>query len=246
MKESTLNVKSVQIFFANLAWLAIVIVFFLISLMLRDILTAAVASGTLFFLGFAIQNQVKGNVPSNLKNQMTLTLIGGTLITLIVNALIQVNFSAGIQWSGLFDHWPLYTSAIGLWVYAGWLIKSQLGLVNKVEPTSTFINELVVKDRGGEVILLTDEISHIQADGDYIKVYVRGRYYLIRQTLRDILQNLDPSYFRRIHRSTIVNMEFIGSLKPHQNSEYFVYLKNGTELKLSRSYRNALTDFSLA
>jgi two-component system LytT family response regulator len=51
---------------------------------------------------------------------------------------------------------------------------------------------------------------------------------------------LDPQRFARIHRSTIVNLERIRELQPYFNREYIVVLKDGTKLKLSRSYRERL------
>jgi two-component system LytT family response regulator len=51
---------------------------------------------------------------------------------------------------------------------------------------------------------------------------------------------LDPSHFARIHRSTIVNLDRIRELQPWFHGEYIVVLKNGSKLKLSRSYREQL------
>lgn len=244
MKVSTLNLRFFQSFLFYLVWIVIVVVVFLISLSLRDVLTAAVSSAALLLLGLAVSGQLRGNMLLNPRNHVIITLSVATLATIIVNASIQVNFSAGIHWAGLLRHWPLYTSAIALWMYARRVILDHEGLADRIAPV--YLKQVPFRDRAGEVFLSVSEISHIQADGDYIKVYVGERYYLIRQTLKDILQDLDPTSFRRIHRSTIVNLAFIDILKPHRNSEYFVYLTDGTELKLSRSYRDALEDFSLA
>jgi two-component system LytT family response regulator len=54
---------------------------------------------------------------------------------------------------------------------------------------------------------------------------------------------LDADRFLRIHRSTIVNTERIDELRPYGNSEYIVVLEDGTERKLSRTYRDDLSDF---
>ena len=60
---------------------------------------------------------------------------------------------------------------------------------------------------------------------------------MLRETLSDLETRLDPEKFIRIHRSTIVNIERIKELHPHFNGEYLVVLRDGTELKLSRSRR---------
>ena len=53
---------------------------------------------------------------------------------------------------------------------------------------------------------------------------------------------LDPQRFFRIHRSRIVNTERIKELQPWFNGEYVVVLHNGTQLRLSRSYREKLEE----
>ena len=50
-------------------------------------------------------------------------------------------------------------------------------------------------------------------------------------------EKLDPVQFSRIHRSTIINTDFIREMQPHFNGEFHVTMKNGAVLKLSRSYR---------
>jgi two-component system LytT family response regulator len=54
---------------------------------------------------------------------------------------------------------------------------------------------------------------------------------------------LDPEKFLRIHRSTIVNIERIKEVQPWFKGEYVVTLRDGTELSLSRTYRDKLRQF---
>jgi two-component system LytT family response regulator len=67
--------------------------------------------------------------------------------------------------------------------------------------------------------------------------------HLLRETMGGMEERLDPDRFLRIHRSTIINTERLTELRPYGNSEYIVVLDDGTELKLSRTYRDALDDF---
>lgn len=53
-------------------------------------------------------------------------------------------------------------------------------------------------------------------------------------------QRLAAHGFTRIHRSTLVNTERVSELRAPTNGEFAVLLRDGTELKLSRSYRHAL------
>ena len=54
---------------------------------------------------------------------------------------------------------------------------------------------------------------------------------------------LDPRLFQRVHRSTIVNLTRVKSLRAHMNGEYFLRLEGGQELKLSRTYRDKVEYF---
>jgi two-component system LytT family response regulator len=51
---------------------------------------------------------------------------------------------------------------------------------------------------------------------------------------------LDPKKFLRIHRSAIVRIDRIQELQPWFHGEYRVILQNGTQLTLSRNYRENL------
>ncbi len=83
-------------------------------------------------------------------------------------------------------------------------------------------------------------IEWVDAAGDYMCVHAEGRTHVVRATMKQFEERLDPAVFQRIHRSTIVNIGRIRKLKPHTNGEYFLTLEGGHELKLSRSYRDRL------
>jgi two-component system LytT family response regulator len=81
-------------------------------------------------------------------------------------------------------------------------------------------------------------IDWIDAAGDYMCVHAQGNTYVLRETMKALESLLDPAKFARVHRSTIVNIERVSSLRPHMNGEFYLTLSGGQELKLSRSYRN--------
>lgn len=83
----------------------------------------------------------------------------------------------------------------------------------------------------------SDEITHIEAAGDYMCIHVSEEMHTFRATMREIEKRLDPRRFARVHRSTIVNLSRIKAMRPHLNGEYFLMLDSGREIKLSRSYK---------
>ena len=98
--------------------------------------------------------------------------------------------------------------------------------------------KLAIRDGQRIVRVDIDAIQWIDAAGDYMCVHTPSETHVLRGTMHDLEQRLDPARFQRIHRSTIVNLERVKEMRPHQNGEYFLVLDSGHELKLSRSYRD--------
>jgi two-component system LytT family response regulator len=106
-------------------------------------------------------------------------------------------------------------------------------------PTERF----VVKQGGRIRFVEADAIRWIEAAGDYVRLHTDDKAHLLRETMKGMEDQLDPDRFLRIHRSTIINTAHLEELRPYGNSEYIAVLDDGTERKLSRTYRDALTAF---
>ncbi|MBS0365969.1 MAG: response regulator transcription factor [Proteobacteria bacterium] len=87
------------------------------------------------------------------------------------------------------------------------------------------------------------QIQWIDAAGDYMCVHAGGDTHILRGTMKELEELLDPKLFQRVHRSTIVNLNLVRSLRAHMNGEYFLTLEGGHELKLSRTYRDKVEYF---
>jgi two-component system LytT family response regulator len=86
--------------------------------------------------------------------------------------------------------------------------------------------------------VLADEIDWIEAVGDYAALHVGIKNSLLRETLNGLEARLDPEKFARIHRSAIVQVSRIKELQTLPNRELRLRLIDGTELKVSRTYRD--------
>ena len=86
----------------------------------------------------------------------------------------------------------------------------------------------------------TQEVYWFEASGDYVVVHLEKKSHLISQSLNQLEAHLNSNDFARIHRSYIINVHCIAEFEPYFNSEYFITLKNGARLKLSRTYRDQL------
>ena len=99
---------------------------------------------------------------------------------------------------------------------------------------------IAVHDRGRVALLDPRDIEWVAADGDYVRIHASARSYLVRETLTAMAERLCAPRFVRIHRSTIVNVAQIGELRPMPNREFVVVLRDGTKLRSSRSYDEAM------
>ena len=86
-------------------------------------------------------------------------------------------------------------------------------------------------------------IRWIDAAGDYMCIHAGNDTHILRGTMKELEDLLDPKLFQRVHRSTIVNLRLVKSLRAHMNGEYFLTLEGGHELKLSRTYRDKVEFF---
>ena len=115
-------------------------------------------------------------------------------------------------------------------------------LISDLRSEKKYLDRLVVKAVGRVFFLKTDEIDWIEAAGNYVKLHVGREAHMIRETMNGIEAKLDPRKFLRIHRSTVVNIDRIKELHPMFSGDYAVLLRNGTELALSRNYRERFTE----
>ena len=89
-----------------------------------------------------------------------------------------------------------------------------------------------------------DDIARwVDAAGDYMCVHVKGETHILRSTLKNLMERLDSDQFKRIHRSTVVNLERIKRVTPLKKGEYMLDLGNDEQLKVSRNYRDAIRGF---
>jgi len=107
-------------------------------------------------------------------------------------------------------------------------------------PTS-FCQELVIKNSDNEKVLLpVNTIRWIDAAGDYMCVHTDQETHIVRVTMKKLESQLDERVFKRIHKSTLVNVNCIKSIRALRNSESILELGNDIHLKVSRNFSSAI------
>ncbi len=100
---------------------------------------------------------------------------------------------------------------------------------------------LWIKEKGRMVRINSADIEWIKAERDYIRLYIGERTHLMRNTMSAISKSLTQGPFTRVHRSAIVNINFVRQLRLSPTGAHVLRLKNGTEIPVGRSYRKAVT-----
>jgi two-component system, LytTR family, response regulator len=104
------------------------------------------------------------------------------------------------------------------------------------------LERVVIKNAGEICFVKIAEIDWIEAADYYACLHVGPRSHLLRRSLQELEEDLDPNVFCRVHRSSIVNLERVQGLKLGQNGEYEVLLDHGARVRLSRRYRKQLQE----
>jgi len=113
-------------------------------------------------------------------------------------------------------------------------------LLDLLQERARGAQRLMVKSAGRVTFVRTEDIDWIEAAGNYVRLHAGKEDHLHRESMSGLEAKLDQKRFVRIHRSTIVNVERIHELQPAFHGDYIIILHNGTELALSRNYRDNL------
>jgi len=113
-------------------------------------------------------------------------------------------------------------------------------LLEEIKKERKYLRKILVKKGQGSLFLDTDEIFYIAAEKEYIMLYTEKESYLVRGTMKKMEQHLNPKRFARVHRSFIVNIDYIKEIQPWFHGDKIIVMKNGKELKFSRRFRSRL------
>jgi two-component system LytT family response regulator len=106
--------------------------------------------------------------------------------------------------------------------------------------TSRWLTRIIVRGSGRVSFQPVDEIDWIEAADYYARLHVGGTTHLVRETLSALEKQLDPSRFLRVHRSAIVNVARVRSLRPDWRNRHEILLHDGTAVPLSRGRKKAV------
>jgi two-component system LytT family response regulator len=84
--------------------------------------------------------------------------------------------------------------------------------------------------------LPVDEIVYLEASGDYTIITTKSDQFVSSSGIGKLEEILNPEVFIRVHRSTIVNVNFLKEIERHFNGGMVVKMQNGKSFPVSRTY----------
>ena len=120
------------------------------------------------------------------------------------------------------------------------LALSQIG-----ERKPQHLSRILVRDRGHIFPVNVNDIAWLKADAKYTGIFVGSKTFLVRLGISELAERLDPSRFVRIHRSLLVNLDFVESMKADDQSQLQLLLRDGTLLVANRDASKMLRDMAM-
>ena len=106
--------------------------------------------------------------------------------------------------------------------------------------TEPYTTRLVFKSRGRTVLVPVNEVRWIAAEENYVRICTEKETHMLRGTMMSFERKLDPQMFLRVHRSAIVNLQFVRGVAAGAKGDFAVHLASGHRVAMSRSYHARL------
>jgi two-component system LytT family response regulator len=100
----------------------------------------------------------------------------------------------------------------------------------------------VVRRGAAHHFVPVEQVDWIDVADNYLQLHTEGRTHLYRGTMKEVLEELDPERFARIHRSVIVATDRIASVQATDSGAYVIALRSGVMLRSSRQYADRVRE----
>jgi len=111
-------------------------------------------------------------------------------------------------------------------------------------PAKCAQERILVRNGESQLLVKAADILYISAEGNYVRLHTLDGEHLLRERMAGMLERLDGALFRRIHRSHIVNLDYVKKLLPWFGGDSLVMMADGSRLTLSRNHREAMRGFT--
>jgi two-component system LytT family response regulator len=116
---------------------------------------------------------------------------------------------------------------------------------NNLQPQNppAYTTRIVFKSRGRILFLPVSDIRWIGAEENYARICTGAEKHLLRETMSHLAEKLDPQMFLRVHRSAIVNLQYLKEVRTEPSGEFTVVLVDGQRIAMSRSFHARISEW---
>jgi DNA-binding LytR/AlgR family response regulator len=101
-------------------------------------------------------------------------------------------------------------------------------------------SRIAIKSRGKILLLDSNEVIAVVAQGNYVLLQRQGDHHLLREAISSVAEKLEPYGFIRIHRSVLINKTYVEEIRAWPTGEYGLRTKGGKEYTVTRTYKRML------
>lgn len=115
-------------------------------------------------------------------------------------------------------------------------LEDLLGSLREVGTRSSYDSHIFVQKSEKLFNLPVEEIIYLEASGDYTVISTKTDQFVSSSGIGKLEEIMNPDIFIRVHRSTIVNVNFLKEIERHFNGGMVVKMQNGKSFPVSRTY----------
>ena len=109
--------------------------------------------------------------------------------------------------------------------------------IKKEHPEKSTAHFLPVRTGNKTILLNTSKIKYVIASGYYAEIFTKKGKYVVRESLSNLMEVLDPDIYFRCHRSAIINLTYIREIVHSGYSEIDVKMKDNKLISVSKSLK---------
>lgn len=115
-------------------------------------------------------------------------------------------------------------------------LEDLLGSLREVGTRTSYDSHIFVQKSEKLFNLPVEEIIYLEASGDYTVISTKTDQFVSSSGIGKLEEIMNPDMFIRVHRSTIVNVNFLKEIERHFNGGMVVKMQNGKSFPVSRTY----------
>jgi two-component system LytT family response regulator len=115
-----------------------------------------------------------------------------------------------------------------------------MGMLKDWKSPTKVLDVIWVNKSGKIMPVHMNKVEYLESDGNYVTLHTEQERFLLRQSLKEIHEQLDQTQFIRVHKSFIINKDMIQELLPKSHGDLIAVLKSQRDIPVSRNYRGDL------